>query len=329
MINISDCRINIDESQLKQIIDAFVSVYGEERRQEIEKKIYSIKFFIFKPDEEFKKQQEGIDTKEIRDLKENLIVDELKDIDFLSPLDKKEMDNIIRLGGSFCGTELAHTKNGIGPVHFICVNIESEVDCADHVIFHEINHALETSIVIPESGDTCIVKSGWEQKNVSMKDGSIEPMKLNEFRCGDHELFNEIINDLVAEQAVRKFHEQGHRIASDPKKAVYSYAWYRDVEFLVKDFFDRYREDIMKSRTGESTELFDKIGLDNFEELNGLVNKYETSYRKIKGRMFFPRFRDTIKTEFENLKKSVLPIKKTILEKMGIPTEEKSTAMGM
>ena len=133
--------------------------------------------------------------------------------------------------------------------------------------------------------EKCEITSGWQKLTLSTKDAKEVTGSQNEI---DNELFDEILNDLVAEQAARIFHSKGNSIVSDPKNAIYvkKNDPYRDNEFIIKDFYGTYQEDIIKSRFDGSTELFDRIGIENLENLNELVNKYQNSNKKLSAALF-------------------------------------------
>lgn len=342
MTNIVDYKIPIDDSKLKEIIESFVSVYGEERRKEIEKRLSNVQIFVLKSNKELKEQTN--ESKEvINDLRYKAVMSDLKKLDYIPPLDDEELCFKEAINSPFfsgAAPFLVKTENGIdlAPIVFIKAwsnNSEKELDSE---LFHELNHVIEFSVKSLESSNNCELIGGWQKRIVSTDNGKIIDNPRNEIGYAEHELFDEIINDLIAEQAARNFHEKGHSIVSDPKDATYASKScpYRNVEFIVRDFFITYHEDIIKSRIGESQELFIKVGLKNFEELNELVNKYEISRRKLlKGISYNPYLYEESKMKtdqlIEELKTATLLAANTILEKMRLnaPTEEKSSSMGM
>ena len=389
MTDMFNYRIPIDVTRQKEIIDAFVSVYGEERRKEIEKRLSKVQIFVFKSDQEIAKQisdtlgyksenlrealaKRGIDnsllkisnkvhktrkmmykkfrigysprkthissitskalSKEIRKMKFEAIKKDIEKIKFLYPFADKDLKELMVPGTSWCTSELAQTENGIEVVPIVFVDTSKDPNGVDQIIFHELNHVIETSIKPLFEPEKCERSVGWVSDIVSTRNGrSYTPVSKNEIGFEKNELFSEIMNELIAEQVARNFHAQGHSIVSDPKNAFYDECYYRDVEFLVKDFFNTYHEEIIKSKTGESSELFDKVGRENFEELNELINKYEIMYDKLKKHSFIPGLREGIKYKIGKLKTETIGIKNKILEKMGLhaPTEEKASGMSM
>lgn len=339
MTNTVDYKMKFDEAKMKDIIDAFVSVYGEERRTEIENRLSKTQIYVIKSNKDLERET-GESKWEIKDFKFESLKQDLKKTDFLCPFSDRDIESIANCPMvSFCTPTTIKTENGIDNISTIFINLTGFPD-TDQTIFHELNHALETTYKPSASQDKYEVSIGWEKAFISMKNGEPEYAPQGEIRYDNKELFNEIINDLIAEQVTRNFHEQGHYL--DPKlknseyKDNYSLNFYRRVEFIVKDFFEAYHEDIIKSRFDKTSELFEKVGVQNFEELNDLVNKYDDSYKKIERSVL-----DNVKISEESkekiaglkgeLKNKTKEETMSILERMGLnaPTEEKSSGMGM
>lgn len=381
-------RVPLDIGTLEKIVDAFVSVYGEERRKEIETKLSNVKIFIFKSDSDlsrdisskkgyqsemfrefavkmkinnkifnisnkmlekrkliYKKMRIGysprkskissitsrIIARDIKKMKIETIKKDLSKVGYLQEIDEDYISECIIPGRSCCINEMAKTRNGIEPVPIIFIDMTGDPNEVDQVIFHELNHVIETSVkYLPD--EKCEVKTGWITNVMSLSSGENETyLPQNKLGYFKDELFSEIINELIAEKVARKFHDQGHSIASDPKNANYDNCIYRDVEFLIKDFLAMYYEEIVKSKLGESSELIEKIGQENFDALSTLLDKYEVELEKIRKLAFFPLFRDEAKYKMDKLKEEAKKAYKEIIERMmaNSSTMEKTSSMSI
>lgn len=138
----------------------------------------------------------------------------------------------------------------------------------DETLIHELNHRFEMDLlVIDENGFT--TKNGWEE----IYDG----FSVDDEAYREYELLNEAINELIAQDITKKMHELGLYIFDTEGTVVRETSDYAAVNFIVRDFYNKYKDDIIKSRTdiGGIEHIKGKVGADNLDALNDLVNKYQ------------------------------------------------------
>lgn len=92
-----------------------------------------------------------------------------------------------------------------------------------------------------------------------------------------------IINELLAQSVSKVMVENNIGVFTSPDKAKYmggtSYENYR---FLVQDFFEEYYETIIICRKkGDMTSLFQKVGQENFDKLNDLINLFNQRFPSV------------------------------------------------
>ena len=137
---------------------------------------------------------------------------------------------------------------------------------------HELNHAYENHVLeFTEEGSVSI--TGWDiEKNV-FKDKK-EPEQL-EYKgiTRPYELMSEYINDRIAEDIRTIMQQKGQYIFIPNENK--SGSSYRYVDFILENFYQTFKSIIIESRShGNIQYIFDKLGRENFEALNNLVNKY-------------------------------------------------------
>ena len=95
-----------------------------------------------------------------------------------------------------------------------------------------------------------------------------------------YELFNEIINELIAQKITKMMHESGvYILCNEDGYKDRGGTSYENTVFLVKDFFDEYLSDIIASRRNNNIEIiWDKVGKDNFDKLNELFYEFNENF---------------------------------------------------
>ena len=155
------------------------------------------------------------------------------------------------------------------PEMFIFTGID--YSSRDNIIIHELNHILEMALT-EVSGNIVTIRSGWDicQEMIGEKKEHIELVR----KVRKYERFNEIINELLAIDIHKKFKSMYGSVFSIENSEYILTSSYLDQEYIVRDFFETYKKEIIKSRiTGNMQVLFDAVGEENFEALNNLVNE--------------------------------------------------------
>lgn len=136
----------------------------------------------------------------------------------------------------------------------------------DICLIHEINHAIECTLLDYKDG-TMTFKSGFETMNNHVTRD--KRVYIN---------FSEVVNQLIAIIIASEMHKDGVYLFDSPEKCseIGSVQYENNLKFVV-DFWNNFKRDIISARTGESLEeLFVKIGRENFEKLNSIINEYSS-----------------------------------------------------
>ena len=166
-------------------------------------------------------------------------------------------------------------KDGDGYKLFSQLSIGvSDFDFLDETIIHEFNHIYETDLISCD-GKSYTYSCGWDGGNDLISHDIIKGFDENS-EGGKYTYFNEIVNEFIAQQITALMHEKGVYIFSDPKTAKEKGgSGYECTAFIAKDFFDEYYDTIIASRRDNNMQLIvDKVGEENFEELNSLFKEY-------------------------------------------------------
>ncbi len=152
---------------------------------------------------------------------------------------------------------------------------------SDVKLIHELNHIYELSLVgVKDNEYSCIC--GWDQ--VAGELGSIK----NEYEDTnskfenkrEYELFNEIINEMIAQRISSMMHNNGVFIFNDKNdykdKGATSY---ERTLFLANEFFNSFTNEIIESRRNNNIDIIlNKVGKDNFDNLNNLFHEFNDHF---------------------------------------------------
>lgn len=150
----------------------------------------------------------------------------------------------------------------------------------DHFVVHELNHVYELCLKLvgeKEYTTTC----GWDILVEDIKDTQgLVNTTGPERKKRPYELFNEIINELIAQEISKIMHKNNTHVFDNPKTAKYQHSTsYEHSLFLVKNFFDEFRDKIIESRrNGNIQVIWNEVGKDNFDELNSLFKIYNDNF---------------------------------------------------
>lgn len=162
----------------------------------------------------------------------------------------------------------------LSPIMCVANNIFAEN--ADTFIIHELNHVYEVELIGIQDG-VCEYLCGWDYLDQRLDDEREEVQSLSDReKKRDYELFNEIINEIIAQEITTILHESGNYILCDPDNVkVNGGTSYERTMFLVREFYETYKTEIIASRKSGNLEiLFEKVGKENFDLLNGLFHEY-------------------------------------------------------
>ena len=206
------------------------------------------------------------------------------------------------------------------PILFFCVG--DMIDFSDARLIHELNHAFElnmTDVNEQEIHFTCgwdLITSNVEQQNTP-----------DELGKRDYELFNEIINEMIAQEITTKLHEQGNYIFNNENDAQIKGATsYERTIALVRDFYSTYKDDIIASRrNGNINIILEKVGKENFDALNNLFHEFNKEFG---GNAYYAMRKDFMNkkdTELTRKFNEIMAKKDDILKRMSEYCLEKDT----
>lgn len=167
-------------------------------------------------------------------------------------------------------------KNNLQEIKYaLCMYCQSS-NIVDHLLVHELNHIYEMNVELFDN-DKYLLSAGWD--NITSLNDTNEDIEKKE--NNDIEMFNEIINELLA-QEISKMMEENNIMIFDNKKTSRNLrkTYYEKIRFLVNEFFQIYKEEIIASRQhGKISIIYDAVGKDNFNELNDLINDYCVNFK--------------------------------------------------
>ena len=209
-------------------------------------------------------------------------------IDKLDLLDKEDGFNakLLTDSGTFINPNIRLTDQGYDThsLFVICFdNINS--DTSDHNIVHELNHLFELEL-LSINGNKYELLVGWDyasgeieqQKNTEVDTINIKKTKRS------YELFNEIINELIAQDICEMMHKDNVTVFDEPNNSRYKRTTsYEDYLVLVQDFFKEFKDKILESRkAGNIKVIYEAVGEENFDELNNLIKFFYENYKEMK-----------------------------------------------
>ena len=204
----------------------------------------------------------------------------------------------------------------IFPLIGICCDCQS--DHLDHRIVHELNHLFELSLVRANNKEyqyTC----GWETLTSTITDEPEDIDTINFDRDPrKYELFNEIINELIAQDISEgMWKENQHVFNTEERAKIKNGTSYEQTFFLVKDFFNEYKKIIIESRRNGNIDLIlNEVGKENFDELNDLFKIFNDNFSGLRIYNLYSNLKDGIENSQTRLYKELMIKRDIILEKM-------------
>ena len=157
-------------------------------------------------------------------------------------------------------------------------------DIFDCSLIHEMNHLYE--LCIKEiNGDYVTDICGWDIIESSTSVYNKNPNDTPSGTKRKYEMFNEIINELIAQDICKSMHDMGISISGDLNESrnTSMTSYEALLGRFVKGFYNEFKEDIIESRKDGNIEtLMDKIGRDNFEEFNDMLSDFSTRFSGMK-----------------------------------------------
>ena len=244
----------------------------------------------------------------------------MKRIEQIGLLDKEHgyNANAYEQNMTFVTTNIKETENGMIMYPMLCVSMGGLDAYLDKNLIHELNHILELSLQTVE-GNKYYGTCGWDllDGEISNKSQKIVELEADKNKR-NYELFNEIINELIAQEITNiLFNANGYIFNTKDDAKIKGGTAYEKTKFIIQDFYDNYKSEIIESRkNGNIAYLFEKIGKDNFEALNELFHIF---YEAFPGYSFYHTIQDWkngIKTDQTQIYENILNKRNEILESM-------------
>lgn len=244
------------------------------------------------------------------------VLEEIANVPFIDPNNPINARMYIE-GYSFISPNLIKTEEGYKTYPILAINFSQfDFDAFDHIIVHELNHIIETSIgLVGENEYEAFC--GWELNTESLTlNTEINTLEKKQIR--EYELFSEIINELIARDISKMMHEENIYIFDEENNSRYTGTTsYEHSTFLVSDFFNEFKEAIIKSRSNGNIEaIYDEVGKENFDALNGLFKKYNEHFNGMKVYNLYQTLEEGKENEQTRVYEELNRERDNILEKM-------------
>lgn len=184
-------------------------------------------------------------------------------------------------------------------VPILCYNNSTIEEIMDKNLIHELNHVYELCYLGGKDGEHDFI-CGWDIITQRENEGVPEQQDLSaRENKRQYELFNEIINEILAQQISELMHTKGMYIINDESKVKdFGGTGYQSTVFLVVDFFNNFKNEILQSRrNGNMQIIFDKVGKENFDELNGLFHEFNEHFGGMKVYNLYDDINNGLETE--------------------------------
>ena len=180
-----------------------------------------------------------------------------------------------QLGGTYVTNNVRKTESGYESVPVLCFSMAGLGEYLDHILIHELNHIYELSLQeVNEKEITSLC--GWDIVTKKMNKDILEVDEKDNGDKRKYELFNEVINELIAQEITKiLFDMDGYVFNTRDNAKIKGGTSYEYMRFLVASFYEQYKKEIIESRqTGDMNKLFAVVGKDNFEKLNSLCYEF-------------------------------------------------------
>jgi len=244
-----------------------------------------------------------------------------KEIDSLNLLNKDDLfdESLYEKKATLINPNLRKNGSSYELFPLIAIFCGSQTDYLDTRIVHELNHLYEMELL--EVNDKEYVTScGWEKlvdNIVTEKTKDIDT--LNKDRdIRPYELFNEIINELISQDISGIMHKNNKHVFNSKYRAkIKDGTSYEAAFFLVKDFFEEYKDKIKKIRKNGNIEIiWNEVGKENFDELNSLFKIFNDNFSGMRVYSVLADLKNNIDNEKTRLYNSLIIRRDEILEKM-------------
>ena len=277
------------------------------------------KYIEYKRSEEAKKLTPSITTVEIlTKLREKLYIkmkteyyqtlpeyqNNREIIDSLDLLDQDDGYNVYAYEGNLTTTipNIKMINNQYQIFSLVLIYLGTAQEYIDHFIIHELNHAIETSLKSFDGKNYQII-AGWEIFTGNIQEIPDQENYYFEEEKREYELLNETINEMISQEITNILFSSDNYIFNNSENAqIENGTNYEHTIFLVKEFYETYKQVIIDSRTtGNIQIIYDEVGESNFKELNHLFHIY---YENFPGETIYDLY-DELEKGIENDKTKI------------------------
>jgi hypothetical protein len=210
----------------------------------------------------------------------------------------------------------------------MCINVDAADEARlDANIIHELNHVFELNLVNVD-GMSCEFICGWDiiESNFGKTPEEVKSLEPR-IEKRKYELFNEIINELIAQGICELMHNDGVTVFDEPDNSRYERTTsYEDYLFLVKDFFAEFKEPILESRRNGNIEIiFNEVGKENFDELNSLIIEFYNNFKEMRIYKLLSALNNNEDNEMTRIYYDLLDRRDKVLENMRNYKQEHKT----
>lgn len=200
------------------------------------------------------------------------INERLKEMNFAIP--EKFLPSTMREGGTYV-TNTYILENGepkLKPQLFVCYT--KLPDFSDVLFAHELNHVIDLHILDSDEENVYFL-CGFDRLVSNKNELQDEETPISEQPKREFELFNEVINHLIAEDVTRIMHNNNiYPFGNEEKARIEGAASYSFGNLILRKFYETYRQEIIDSRlNGDMEILFATVGKENFMALNSKLNE--------------------------------------------------------
>lgn len=269
-------------------------------KMELKKRLGKKQFELTPVYKEYFSYLEGLELKNFREDFENLLF-------YTDEVGFKIFDAIT--SGTYISPDITKESK----LHNLLVfDLNMSENYLDQIFLHELNHIVESNLLYADS-EHYIVKTGFDYLDVNL-DSEIQSDETRR----EYEYLSEYINETLMQELHEKMNKSGIYIFNNPDDTkIKGGTSYEYVKYLLKDFYDFYKEDIKESRlSNDMTKLFDKIGKENLIALNNLVGTFFENFSGFAYLTLIENLKENKETEKTILYKNLIKESQIILNNM-------------
>ena len=199
----------------------------------------------------------------------------------------------------------------------------------DSSLIHELNHVYELCFQNID-GNYYQMTCGWDIVDGHINNQQNTEVSMNEQReKRNYELFNEIINELIAQEISEIMSQSDIYIFNTKEnKKIKGGTSYEGTKFLVGEFYENYKDVIIESRkNGNMQILFDVVGKENFEALNQLFHEYHENFNGFIRLQVYEDIKNGIETEKTKKLKEIVERKNIIIAQMEEHSKKRKSSL--